>query len=163
MYFLQSDLLDGMSRDFVKAFMSIAEKTSLEPGVFLFHEGDPASHFWILLKGMVKLSIGDTSHTVYSVDQAGEAFGWSSLVDRPAYSASAECRLPTKALRFEVRRLQDVLMRDPVQGAHFFKKLAAVLGKRLLWTYQIMDPEVSGMDTASYGSKDVVETEASMR
>jgi len=163
MYFLQSDLLEGMSRDFVKGFMSVAEKVSLEPGAFLFHEGDPASHFWILLKGTVKLSIGDTTHTVYSVDKPGEAFGWSSLVDRPVYSASAECRLPAKVLRFEVRRLQDVLEKDPVQGAHFFKKLAAVLGKRLLWTYQIMDADRSFMEPAGYGSRDMEETEATMR
>jgi CRP-like cAMP-binding protein len=138
MYFLQSALLQGMSRDFVKGFMGISERVSREPGDFLFHEGDAAAYFWILLKGRVKLSIGSTAHTVYTVDHAGEAFGWSSLTDRPEYSASAECCLPTKVLRIEVRKLHDVLMKDPIQGAHFFKKLSAVLGNRLLWSYRLL-------------------------
>ncbi|MFO7987283.1 MAG: cyclic nucleotide-binding domain-containing protein [Desulfatiglandaceae bacterium] len=163
MYFLQSDLLEGMSRDFVKGFMAISEKVSLEPGEFLFQEGDPAAYFWILLKGRVKLSIGETSHTVYSIGHPGEAFGWSSLVDRPVYSASAECRLQTKVLRIEVRKLHDILMKDPVQGAHFFKKLAAVLGKRLLWSYQIVDtlqPMMEG--SSSFGSRTALGTEISI-
>jgi CRP-like cAMP-binding protein len=82
MYIQQSDLFWGMNRDFVKEVMNIAVKESYQKGDFLFREGDPAVNFYILIKGRVKLTIGETGQMVYTVDRSGEAFGWSSLLDR---------------------------------------------------------------------------------
>ncbi len=160
MYFQQGDILRGMSKDFVKEFMDITMKESHKKGYFLFREGKSASHFYILLKGCVKLRIGETGPMVYTVDYPGEAFGWSSLVGRDVYSASAECREPTKLLKIDVGKLQEILEKDPANGLIFFKRLAGTLGNRLLQTYKMMSvasqPEVS----ASFGTGQVMESEA---
>ena len=42
MYFQQSDLLRGMSKDFIKEFMDISEKESHKSEFSLFREGDRA-------------------------------------------------------------------------------------------------------------------------
>lgn len=109
------DLLKGMQRDFNMAFMDLAIKEEHEEGGFLFCQGDKAGHFYILVKGNVKLSIGDVGHVVHTVDHAGSAFGWSSLLDLEVYSASAECRMPTQVLKFDVEKLEKVL-------EHFIKR-----------------------------------------
>ena len=162
MYFQQADLLRGMSRDFMKEFMGTTMKESHRKGYFLFREGDRARHFYILLKGCVKLSIGETGHTVYTVDHPGEAFGWSSMVGGDVYSASAECREPTKLLKIEVGKLQKIFEKDTANGFIFFKRLAGTLGNRLLQTYK----QISAMSQAeisnSFGTGQVQESEATI-
>lgn len=129
MYFSQLDLLRGLSRPFLTDFMAIANKEKYDQGNFLFREGDSANYFYLLLKGRVRLSIGDIGSTVYIVDRPGEAFGWSSLVSREFYSASAECRDTTTLLKIEVRELQKVLEKHQSDGLVFFQRLAARPGK----------------------------------
>ncbi len=137
MYIKQSDLLLGTSMDFVKKFMDISRMVSHAKGDMLFHENDEARYFYILLNGHVKLSVGGGGQAVYSVAQNGEAFGWSSLIGRDVYSASAECVDPTTLLVTDRRELGKVLEEDPANGLIFLKQLAATLGN--LFLEQVMD------------------------
>ncbi len=138
MYIKQSDLLLGTSMDFVKKIMDISRMISHEKGDILFHENDEARHFYILLNGHVKLSVGEGGQVVYDVGQNGEAFGWSSLIGREVYSASAECVQPTKLLVTDRQELGKVLEGDPANGLIFVKQLAATLGNRLMETYKMI-------------------------
>ena len=138
MYIKQSDLLLGTSMDFVKKIMDIARMVSHEKGDILFHENDESRHFYILLNGHVKLSVGEDGQVVYDVGQNGEAFGWSSLIGRNVYSASAECVEPTKLLVTDRQELGKVLEEDPANGLIFVRQLAATLGNRLIETYKMI-------------------------
>lgn len=140
MYIRQSDLLLGTSMDFVKKIMEISHMTSHEKGDVLFRENDPARFFYILLNGRVRLSIGEESRIVYDIGKNGEAFGWSSLIGRDKYSASAECVEQTKLLVTDCNKLGRVLEEDPANGVIFFKQLAATLGSRLLELYKLLPP-----------------------
>ena len=141
MYIKQSELFTGTSMDFVKKFMDISEMCSHTKGEFLFHKNDPAKFFFILLNGFVKLSIGDPEQVVYNSKRNGEAFGWSSLIGRDVYSASAECLEPTKLLKTDSDKLSRILEEDAENGIIFYKHLAATLGKRLLETYKMLKPK----------------------
>ena len=143
MYVRQSELLLGTSMDFVKKIMEISRMMSHEKGAVLFHENDPARFFYILLNGRVKLSIGEGRRMVYDIGKNGEAFGWSSLIGRDTYSASAECVEQTELLVTDCNKLGRVLQEDPANGIIFFKHLAATLGNRLLEIYKFLPP-VSG-------------------
>ena len=136
MYIKQSDLLLGTSMDFVKKFMDISRMVSHAKGDMLFHENDEARYFYILLNGHVKLSVGGGGQAVYDVAKNGEAFGWSSLIGRDVYSASAECVESAKLLKSDRKKLDKVLEDDPANGIIFLKQLAATLGNRLLETYK---------------------------
>ena len=105
-------------------------------GDVLFREKDPALYFYILLSGRVKLGVGEGDRIVYNIKQNGEAFGWSSLIGRDRYSASAECIEATKLLKTDSQKLKKVLENDPANGIVFFKQLAATLGNRLLEIYK---------------------------
>ena len=138
MYIKQSDLLLGTSMDFVKKIMDISRMISHEKGDVLFQENDRARYFYILLNGRVKLSVGKGGQVVYDVKQNGEAFGWSSLIGRDVYSASAECVEPTKLLVTDRKNLGKILEEDPANGIIFMKHLAATLGNRLLEAYKMI-------------------------
>ena len=140
MHIRQSDLLLGTSMDFVKKIMDISRMISHEAGDVLFRENDRAQYFYILLNGRVKLTIGEGGRMVYNIAQNGEAFGWSSLIGREVYSASAECLEPTKLLATDRKILARILEEDPANGIIFFRHLAATLGNRLLETYKMIPP-----------------------
>jgi CRP-like cAMP-binding protein len=160
MYIQQADLFWGMNRDFVKEVMNIAEKESYQKGDFLFREGDPAANFYILIKGQVKLAIGETGQMVYTVDRAGEAFGWSSLIERDVYSATGECIEETMLQKFDSRALQKIMEKDPVNGLIFIKRLAGLIGKRLLWSYKMITSSSQAEVSLTGGSEQIEESEA---
>ena len=116
--------------------MDISQMISHEKGDMLFRENDPAQYFYVLLNGRVKLGVGESEEMVYDVRKNGEAFGWSSLIGRDDYSASAECIEPAKLLKTDSKKLQKILEADPANGIIFLKQLAATLGNRLIESYK---------------------------
>ena len=158
MYLKQKDIFWAMAKDFVKEIMGISVTESHKEGELLFREGDPANTFYVLLKGRVKLSLGETGQIVYIVSNAGEAFGWSSLIDREGFSASAECMAPTKLLKFDNEKLQKILEEDPTNSLILFKRLAELLGNRLLQSYTIISSAFRAEISPSYGTGQVMPT-----
>lgn len=160
MYFQQSDLFWGMNRNFVKEVMDVSKKESHQKGHFLFNEGDPATYFYILIKGRIKLTIGEIGRVVHTVDHAGEAFGWSSLIDRDVYSASAECIKDTLLQKFDRRTLQKIIEEDPSNGLIFFKRLAETIGYRLLSSYKMIGASSIADSSPTLGSGQIEHSEA---
>lgn len=157
MYFKQRDLFGSLGKEFVSEIMNCAETESHKIGQMLFHEGDPATWLFILLKGSIKLRLGQTGRAVYLVSHPGEVFGWSSLVGRSSYSASAECMTPTKLLRFDNNRLQEIIGKDAAKSAALYQSLAAILGQRLIRSYELNISATGDESSASVGSGQVME------
>ncbi|MBT8332659.1 MAG: cyclic nucleotide-binding domain-containing protein [Deltaproteobacteria bacterium] len=130
-----SDFFMGMGRDFTMEVLDLSEKLSQQEKDILFQEGDPARHFYVLLKGRVKLSLGDSGPTVYMVEQPGEIIGWSGLIGRDTYSASGECMEATNLLKFDRDVFLKILDKYPKNEALLFRRLAEMLGNRLLELY----------------------------
>ncbi len=135
MYIKMSDFFMGMGKPFTVEVLDIAEKLSRNEGEILFNEGAPATHFYVLLKGRVKLSLGDTGPVVYMVRQPGEIIGWSGLIGRDTYSASGECMEETNLLKFNRDVFLEILNKYPQNEALLFRRLAEMLGNRLLELY----------------------------
>ncbi len=152
MYIQQADFFCGTSMTFAKAVMQIAEKKSYGVGETIFIEGDKAEHLYVLIEGRVRIMIGELGHIVYIVSKGGEAFGWSTLVGRQFYSASAECLEPTTLLAFDRQRFQQVLEKDPVSGQILYKGLTKTLANRLLETYKMIAAQSSGEPDIASGS-----------
>ena len=152
MFIQQTDLFRGMDKDFVKETYDLTVKQSLKGGEVLFREGDEARHFYILLKGRVRLGTRDTGQVVHTVSRPGETFGWSSLVGRAVYSASAECVEATKLLKIDRDHFQEILEKDPINGLSFFKRLAGALGERLINSYGSLGLAQTSEEHRTYGS-----------
>ena len=135
MHFKQGDLFWGMSKEFVQEAMDTSEKLSRDEGDSLFQEGDPADHFFILLKGRVLLSRGKEGPAVHMARHTGELIGWSTLTGRKHFSASARCLEPSNLLKFERDRFLSILEKDYENAALLYKRLAETLGKRLVEIY----------------------------
>ena len=156
MYFKQGDIFWGMDKDFVAQIMKLTVPESYNPGDIVFRIGDSAEQFYVLTKGQIKLSLGDAGHVVYLVSKAGEAFGWSSLIGRDAYSATAECLSATNLLKINGAQLQKILAKDSDNGLIFFKRLAGILGNRLLQSYQMISSAMQPETSLSFGTGQVI-------
>ena len=161
MYFEQKDIFRAMNKSFVKKIMNVSATESYEQGDLLFQQGDPANQFYILLKGRIKLTLGETGQSVYIVSHGGEAFGWSSLIDRETYTASAECMTPVKLHRFDQEKVLKILEEDPANGLVFFKRLADILGNRLLHSYNLISTAAQTEVSPSFGTGQVMDTTVS--
>ena len=161
MYLQQKDIFRAMNKSFIKKIMNVSATETYEQGDWLFKQGDPASQFYILLKGHIKLTLGETGQSVYSVSHAGEAFGWSSLIGRESYTASAECMIPSKLLRFDQEKILKIMEEDPVNGLVFFKRLSGILGNRLLHSYKLISTEAPTKVPPSFGTGQVMATTVS--
>jgi len=124
-----------MSKEFVQEAMDTSEKFSCNEGDILFQEGEPANHFFILLKGCVLLSQGKQGPTVHMARHTGEFIGWSTPTGRDFFSASAKCLKTANLLKFERDRFLRILETNSENAAILFKRLAKELGKRLIETY----------------------------
>jgi len=150
MYVQQANFFFGTSMTFANEIMKTAVREVHPTNTVIFNEGDSADHFYVLLEGRVRISIGESGHVVYIVSHGGEAFGWSSLVGRERYSASAESVEPTTLMSFERERFHQVLAKDPVNGMVLYKGLANTLAGRLLETYRMISGiSLSGQTVAS--------------
>ena len=119
MFVKQAELFWGLSHDFVKSVMEKFEKESVDSGHYLFFEGEPALDFYTLISGRVKLKVGEAGRSVFIISHAGESFGWSSLVDREIYSASAECKEPTMVIKINRDVFWDICTEYPSDGLVF--------------------------------------------
>lgn len=133
MHFSQSDLFWGMSIDFVKASTELAVHVSSKEGEKLFEIGDKADRFYVLLKGSVTMKRGDGK--LYTAQDAGEIFGWSSLINRPEYAASAICDKKSELLSIKAEPFLKIIDKSPNDRATLFERLAKMLGNQLLGVY----------------------------
>ena len=161
MYLKQKDIFRAMNKSFIKKIMDVSTTESYEPKDLLFQQGDLANYFYILLKGRIKITLGEIGQSVYIVSHAGEAFGWSSLIDRETYTASAECMTPVKLLRFDQEKVLKIIEEDPTNGLVFFKRLAGILGNRLLQSYKMISTAVQTEVSPSLGTGQIMATSVS--
>lgn len=129
---MQSEILSGLDQGFADTLIGMGSEMFFEKGTALFRQGDPAQKFYILVKGRVRLSMGDKPSAVYTVNHGGEIFGWSALTSRQNYSASALCVAPSTILSFERDKVERVLSLDTQNAVQFYKNLTQTLGNSLI-------------------------------
>jgi CRP-like cAMP-binding protein len=159
MFIKQADLFWGMDKDFITELMAVSVKETHEKGHLLFSEGTPAKGYYVLLKGRVRLDIGEGEQLVYIVNHGGESFGWSGMLGRKLYSSSATCMDKTVLLRFDSLDIQRLAEDNPVNGMMLYKKLATMLGNRLIASYRGIYTDLHDPDRASFGTGQMIMSE----
>lgn len=157
MQFRQADILTGLDKGFVARMMEIGEKSTFTPGTILFSQGDPARRFHILVKGRVRLSMGGSRNSIYTVNHGGEAFGWSALAGGEAYTATAVCVETSTLIAFDRDHMQQLMTDAPQSAVRFYRNLALTLGNRLTLMASNLADHLSVNDKISYGTGQIQE------
>jgi CRP-like cAMP-binding protein len=132
-------LFKGLSKDFLAQLDAIAVQESKEKGEIIIKNGDPAKNFYLLEEGRICIRSEQKRNSVSFLHTPGDFFGWSCLLDRPAYSASAESVIPSSVVRIDKKKLDVLLKKDCLNGLIFIKNFADIIGGRFLETHSVHD------------------------
>jgi CRP/FNR family transcriptional regulator, cyclic AMP receptor protein len=135
MFLPKSNVFKDLNHEAINDISEVAHEETYQQGTVLFAAKDPANHFYILVEGSVKLTIGEENRKEYLVKNLGETFGWSSVVGNRFYTAQAECLIPTTLLKIAKSDLEKVFDTYEESGRRFFQSLAKALGHRLIDLY----------------------------
>ena len=100
----------------MKEITDMAQEEAFDENLILFNRGDVAENLYVLLEGMVTLFIKETGSVFFSIDEPGQVFGWSALVEPNVYTASAKCFAGAKVLKIDGTRFEHVLERHPKEA-----------------------------------------------
>jgi CRP-like cAMP-binding protein len=155
MFIQQADLFKDLGSETMTEIAKVMVEVSYSANDVLFTPSDRADFFYILVEGRIRLIIGEGAELNYPLSVPGEAFGWSGLVGRTNYIAKAECEAPSKVVKIDKNRINEVLEKNPVDGAAFFKRLGAAVTQRLIWSYDAFGSAQGREKEASYGTGQV--------
>ena len=132
------DLFEGMNEEIEQELAKVMEGESYNSGEVIIKEGAAADNFYMLQAGALNVKVAGARQTTHVAIRPGEAVGWSSLAGRETYTASVECAEPSKLVKINKDKLDQVLRRYPGAGLLFYKRLAGLVGDRLIKCYQVL-------------------------
>jgi CRP-like cAMP-binding protein len=125
-------LFKGLHSDFTARIDKILVREKHAKGAVLFKTGDPADSLYILEEGRISVCADQKDHSVSFVHTPGDFFGWSSLLERPAYSASAEAVVQSAVMRINKADLEKIFTEDPANAFQFMRNFAGIVGSRFI-------------------------------
>jgi len=130
----KTELFGTLSESQLGILRSHSSVESLPEGKIIFHQGDEANHLYILIEGMIDLSVktGEKVDFLTSkIEKEGSAFGIPSLIEPFRYNVTATCLKPSKVLVIHADRLKTEMERDPKMGMEIMRKLVSIYFNRL--------------------------------
>lgn len=112
---LKCDFLYGLSHDARLAFLAAGRKRHIEPGVFLFNQDEPATVFYLLLSGIVRLAqVTPEGHQVIVHHVTpGEGIGIIVVLSNMPYPVSAETLEACVLLSYDAETTRQLMLQYP--------------------------------------------------
>lgn len=122
-----------LSEPYLEQLAQHMDVLTLSSGETLFHEGDTANHFFIVMEGTMDLYArmeDDEEQWIQMID-VGEVIGWSWLVPPYRWAFSARTREGAMLMRFDAEAVRDLCDRDPAFGYGTMKQICSLMLERL--------------------------------
>jgi CRP/FNR family cyclic AMP-dependent transcriptional regulator len=125
--------LAGMNHTQLALLTDCAIAAHFKPGQIILREGELANRFYLIESGKVVLESGGDFGEPVIVDtiSAGDLLGWSWMFPPYVWRFTARAIEPTEMIFFYGTILREYCERDPSLGYELFKRMSAVMVKRL--------------------------------
>ena len=125
--------LAGMNRTQLALLQDCAMATRFKTGQTILREGEFANRFYLIESGKVVLesAVGLGKPVVIETIGAGDLLGWSWMFPPYVWHFSARAIEPTEAIFFYGTILREYCEKDHSLGYELFKRMSAVMVKRL--------------------------------
>jgi CRP-like cAMP-binding protein len=130
--------LAGLRPEFCQIFQECATVCRFASQQQIFHEGDDADHFYLILTGSVALETfipGCGTVTIQNLG-AGEALGWSWLFPPHQWHFTATASEPTELVALEATVLRAEAEQDRDFRDELLSRIVKTLYQRLMGTRQ---------------------------
>jgi len=140
-------IFEGVGQPEIRKLESIARVEQAAKGDCLFSHGDAADTFYLVNDGKFALTIQVRAldeHFEMPVEEkvAGEALGWSALVEPHRSIYSAYCTQSGSVVAFSRGDLEELLASDPNLGQRFLHNLNQLIGSRIRPLQQMWIEEI---------------------
>jgi CRP/FNR family transcriptional regulator, cyclic AMP receptor protein len=125
--------LAGLNRTQLALLTDCAMSARFKKGEVILREGEFADRFYLLETGKVALEseLGFNEPVTIETIGAGELLGWSWMFPPYVWHFTARAIQPTQAIFFYGTILREYCERDHSLGYELFKRMSAVMVKRL--------------------------------
>lgn len=130
----KNSLFDNVSEDYLQMMVSNRVEVNLDPGEFLFHQGEMGKGMYLLLEGSIDVVLETEDHKILKVLaslQPGDYVGEVCMLSPQERTASVHAKDKAKLLYIDAQHfLRDVAGKDPnaLQISH---NVALTLSERL--------------------------------
>ena len=145
------ELFKGIEAEVMNQISNICSEENYSKDVVLFNKGEKAENLYILEEGSLHLVLANGGTITYLLNEPGQVFGWSSMVESGQYTASGVCATDLKVLRIEKEKLDKLFSQYPDAGLKILKRLTAVIAQRLINAYNDLLSARRQDTTPSYG------------
>jgi CRP/FNR family transcriptional regulator, cyclic AMP receptor protein len=122
----------GMAACHLEKLASLAERVSFEENERILRAGERSEGFYLLLSGSVCVEASARAYTVrIQALHAGDAFGWSSLLDHHDTLFQVRARERATALRLDGAALSRLCREEPALGAELLYRTLKLAARRV--------------------------------
>jgi CRP/FNR family transcriptional regulator, cyclic AMP receptor protein len=122
----------GMADCHLGKLALLAEQVSFEENERILRTGERSEHFYLLLSGSVCVEASTRAYTVcIQALRAGDAFGWSALLDQQDTMFQVRARERVTALRLDGVALSQACREDPALGVELLRRTLKLLAGRV--------------------------------
>lgn len=132
----------GFAPDYLQLMTHCARTVHYEAGKYIFREGEPATHFYLIRQGLVALETVAARHQPVTIEtlETEEVLGWSWLFPPYRWHFSARAVKAVRAISLDGLCLREKSEEDHELGYQLTKRVAQIMLERLQATrLQLLD------------------------
>lgn len=133
---------EGLEPSYLSFIAGCGANVTFQAGQYIFHEGDPADHFYIVRHGKVQLEIfvPERGPLPTQTIAEGDVLGWSWLFPPYRWTLDAKALELVRAVALDGTCLRGKCDEDHHLGYELMKRFAPIITKRLQATMlQLLD------------------------
>src|SRR5512142_723350 len=131
----ENPFFSGLSPEQLDLILPLFERLTIPAASMIFKQGDDATYLYVVQRGAVTIQYKPYDGPIITLShlQAGEIFGWSSVVGGPTYTSDAITANEVEVVRLRGSDLLQLCTDYPDAGSAILDKLAEAVSPR--WTY----------------------------
>ena len=131
-YLPEHPFFHGLDTATTELLAGCAANVHVRPDEFLFREGEPADHFFLLRRGRVAIEVRTPGRgVVLDTLEDGDVVGWSWIVPPYRWTFDARATADTSAVSFDAACLRAKCDAEPQVGYEVSKRCIQVMNQRL--------------------------------
>ena len=125
----------GLSPDQLDLISPLVEPLTYSAGSTIFKQGDEAIYLYVVQRGSVTIQYKPYDGPIITLShlEAGQIFGWSSVVGGQTYTSDAISTLEVETIRLRGSELLKLCTDHPEASSAILDRLAEAVSPR--WTY----------------------------
>jgi CRP-like cAMP-binding protein len=134
-------ILGVLEDEDVDWLISVGQRRELSSGSILIQEGQPSHCIFLILDGLLEVSVNALEKQTIAQLAGGEVVGEMSFIDGQLPSATVSAEQPSIVLAIDSNHLRQKLNQDVWFSARFYKALSILLSSRLRSTVKHLQGE----------------------